>query len=49
MLHALFATRHRAGAVGTYSIDRDGDTTLRRFGAYSVSGGRLHFLRGFRA
>jgi branched-chain amino acid transport system substrate-binding protein len=45
VLSALFATRHRAGALGTYSIDRNGDTTIRRFGAYVVSGGRLRFLR----
>jgi branched-chain amino acid transport system substrate-binding protein len=31
--------------LGTYSIDRDGDTTLRSFGAYGVSDGRLQFLR----
>ncbi len=31
--------------LGTYSIDRDGDTSLRSFGAYGVSGGRLQFLR----
>ncbi len=45
VVSALFATRHRAGALGTYGIDANGDTTLRRFGAYSVSGGRLHFMR----
>jgi branched-chain amino acid transport system substrate-binding protein len=45
VLHALFATRHRPSALGTYSLDRDGDTTLRRYGVYSVSGGRLRFLR----
>jgi branched-chain amino acid transport system substrate-binding protein len=49
VLRALFATRHRTGAVGTYGIDPGGDTTLRRFGAYSVSGGRLHFMRAFEA
>jgi branched-chain amino acid transport system substrate-binding protein len=45
VLSALFATRHRTSVLGTYSIDSGGDTTLRRFGAYQVSGGRLRFLR----
>jgi branched-chain amino acid transport system substrate-binding protein len=49
VLSALFATRHRASVLGTYSIDRNGDTTLRRFGAYQVSGGRLRFLRAIAA
>jgi branched-chain amino acid transport system substrate-binding protein len=38
---ALFATRDRRSVLGTYSIDRDGDTTLRRYGAYSIVAGRL--------
>ena len=42
---ALFATRDRHSAVGTYTIDRDGDTTLRRYGAYRIVGGRLAFWR----
>jgi branched-chain amino acid transport system substrate-binding protein len=49
ILSALFATRHRASVIGTYNIDRNGDTTLRRFGAYQVSGGRLRFLRAIQA
>jgi branched-chain amino acid transport system substrate-binding protein len=42
---ALFATRHRQSVLGTYSIDRDGDTTLRRFGVYTIVAGRLQFWK----
>jgi branched-chain amino acid transport system substrate-binding protein len=40
---ALFATRERHSVLGTYSIDGDGDTTLRRYGIYGVLAGRLVF------
>jgi branched-chain amino acid transport system substrate-binding protein len=49
VLRALFATRHRSSVLGTYSLDRNGDTTVRRFGAYSVSGGRMRFFRVIQA
>lgn len=42
---AIFATRDRHGAVGTYGILRDGDTTLRRYGAYRIVNGHLRFWR----
>jgi branched-chain amino acid transport system substrate-binding protein len=45
VLRELFATRAREGALGIYSIDSDGDTTLRSFGAYGVTDGHLQFLR----
>ncbi len=45
VLRALFATRNRRGALGRYSIDSGGDTTLRSYGAYGVSNGALQFLR----
>jgi branched-chain amino acid transport system substrate-binding protein len=38
---ALFATRDRHSVLGTYSIDGNGDTTLRRYGVYSIMAGRL--------
>jgi branched-chain amino acid transport system substrate-binding protein len=47
VLAAIFATRDRHSVLGTYSIERDGDTTLRRYGAYRVVRGRLVFLRAF--
>jgi branched-chain amino acid transport system substrate-binding protein len=40
---AIFATRDRRSVLGTYSIDREGDTTLRRYGVYSIVAGRLTF------
>ena len=42
----IFATHDRRSVLGTYSIDRDGDTTLRRYGAYSIVAGRLTFWQG---
>jgi branched-chain amino acid transport system substrate-binding protein len=40
---ALFATHDRRSVLGTYSINRDGDTTLRRYGVYGIVDGRLTF------
>ena len=45
VLRELFATRARQSVLGTYSINRDGDTTLSAFGAYGVIDGHLQFLR----
>jgi branched-chain amino acid transport system substrate-binding protein len=42
---AILTTRARRGAVGTYSIQRDGDTTLRRYGVYRVVDGQLRFWK----
>jgi branched-chain amino acid transport system substrate-binding protein len=42
---AIFDTRDRRSVLGTYSIDRNGDTTLRRYGVYGISGGQLTFLQ----
>lgn len=41
----IFATRDRHGAVGTYDILHDGDTTLRRYGIYRIVNGQLRFSR----
>jgi len=38
---ALFSTRDRASVLGTYSIDGNGDTTLRHYGVYAIVAGRL--------
>ena len=43
VLQALFSTRDRHSVLGTYSIQRDGDTTLRRYGAYRIVDGQLSF------
>jgi branched-chain amino acid transport system substrate-binding protein len=40
---AIFTTRERHSALGTYSIDPRGDTTLRTYGVYRIVGGRLVF------
>jgi branched-chain amino acid transport system substrate-binding protein len=42
---AIFATRARHSVLGTYSIRRNGDTTLRSYGAYRVVDGRLAFWK----
>jgi branched-chain amino acid transport system substrate-binding protein len=44
VLAAIFATRRRRSALGTYSIDRDGDVTIRSFAVYRLVGGTLSFL-----
>ena len=46
---ALFDTRDRRSVLGTYSIDRNGDTTLRRYGVYGIAGGQLTFLQAIDA
>lgn len=45
VLDALFATRDRASVLGTYSIDANGDTTLRDYGVYRIRGGEFVFDR----
>ena len=45
VIDELLATRERASPVGTYSIDRNGDTSIKVYGAYRAPGGRLRFLR----
>lgn len=46
---ALFATRDRHSVLGTYSIDRNGDTTQRRYGVYIIVAGRLTFWQAMNA
>ena len=38
---AIFHAQRRGSVIGTYSITRSGDISLRRFGVYRISGGRL--------
>jgi branched-chain amino acid transport system substrate-binding protein len=45
VLAAIFGTRGRRGAVGTYSIQRDGNTTLKRYGVYRIINGQLRFWK----
>lgn len=42
---ALFATRDRHSVLGSYGIDRNGDTTQRRYGVYIIVAGRLTFWK----
>lgn len=42
---AIFSTRDRHSVLGTYSIDRNGDTTIRRYGVYRVVDGQLVFWK----
>jgi branched-chain amino acid transport system substrate-binding protein len=41
VIRAFFAIRNRRSVLGTYSIDRYGDTSLSRFAGDRVSGSRL--------
>jgi len=40
---AIFATHDRHSVLGTYSITRNGDTTLERYGVWGIVQGRLTF------
>ena len=46
---ALFATRDRRSVLGTYSLDGNGDTTLRRYGVYAIAAGQLTFWQAITA
>ncbi len=46
---AIFDTHDRHSVLGSYSIDRNGDTTLRRYGVYKVIAGRLTFWKAIYA
>jgi len=41
--NAIFATRDRHSVLGTYSINRNGDTTLQRYGVWGIVQGQLTF------
>jgi branched-chain amino acid transport system substrate-binding protein len=45
VIAALFQTRNRQSVLGTYSIESDGDTTLREYGVWRVVNGRLSFWK----
>jgi branched-chain amino acid transport system substrate-binding protein len=45
VVREYFAAGPRDGVLGPYAIDRSGDTSLRRWGAFRVSGGELRFVR----
>jgi branched-chain amino acid transport system substrate-binding protein len=39
----VYKTKDKKSVLGTYSIDKDGDTTLNDFGRYLVKDGALKF------
>jgi branched-chain amino acid transport system substrate-binding protein len=45
VMDRFFATRSRDSVLGRYSIEADGETTLRRYGVDRVLGGRAVFYR----
>jgi branched-chain amino acid transport system substrate-binding protein len=45
VIKQVFATKNKKSVLGTYSIDKDGDTTVNEFGRYLVKGGKLVFLK----
>jgi branched-chain amino acid transport system substrate-binding protein len=45
VIDEVFHTRNRHSVLGTYSIDRNGDTTLRDYGLYRMGNGVLVFDR----
>jgi branched-chain amino acid transport system substrate-binding protein len=45
IVEALFATRNRHSVLGTYSIDRNGDTSLTDYGRFSIRDGKPKFVQ----
>ena len=38
-------TKDRKSVLGTYSIDKNGDSTIIDYGAYTIEGGSLKFAK----
>jgi len=49
VIKAFFETKGRESVLGTYDIDKDGDTTLTTYGAYLAKGGKLVFNKAIEA
>ena len=49
VVNELFATKNRKSALGTYSIDKNGDTTTTDYGLYKIVGKTLTFDRAIKA
>jgi branched-chain amino acid transport system substrate-binding protein len=45
VIDQMFETRNRNSVLGTYSVNEDGDTSIKAYGSYRVKDGRLVFLR----
>jgi branched-chain amino acid transport system substrate-binding protein len=42
---AVLGTRDHRSVLGTYSINRNGDISIRSYGVYGVAKGRLSFWK----
>jgi branched-chain amino acid transport system substrate-binding protein len=49
VVDAIFATKDRASVLGTYSIDKNGDTSLTDYGIYKIVAGKLVFDKVIKA
>jgi branched-chain amino acid transport system substrate-binding protein len=49
VLKAIFSTKDRKSVLGTYSIDKNGDTTITDYGVYDIDGGELAFDQTIKA
>jgi branched-chain amino acid transport system substrate-binding protein len=49
VVDAIFSTKNRKSVLGTYSIDKNGDTSLTDYGLYKISGGKLTFDKVIKA
>ena len=43
VINQLFGTRNRQSVLGTYSIDKNGDTSITDYGLYKVKNGEITF------
>ena len=48
-MQLLENTKGREGALGTYDIDENGDTTLTDYGLYDIKDGQLEFVKAINA
>jgi len=49
VIDQLFSTKDRSSVLGTYSIDKDGDTTLTDYGLYKIVDGQPTFDKVIKA
>jgi branched-chain amino acid transport system substrate-binding protein len=43
VIDQVYKTKNKPSVLGTYSIDKDGDTTVNQFGRYFVKNGKLSY------
>jgi branched-chain amino acid transport system substrate-binding protein len=49
VVDAIFSTKDRNSVLGTYSIDKNGDTSLTDYGLYKIVAGKLVFDKVIKA